>query len=83
METFFSRNEIYEAIAGCCNELIFTYNGKPSGVTSEVHDSKPTFQVWHGEDVKYYTDANEVMTDRFYSGRSIEELIGKVDFQII
>lgn len=71
---------IKDIIAGCCNDVWFAYNGKPSGVTSEVEDSIPTFQVWHGDDIKYYSTVEEVVTDKFYSGKSIEDLVGVVEF---
>ena len=67
-------------ISDCCNDVIFTYNEKMSGVTSEVHNRIPTFQVWHGDSIKEYSDVDEVLTDKFYSGKSINELIKIVDF---
>lgn len=67
-------------IADCCNDVLFTYNGKKSGVTSEVHDSIPTFQVWHGSETKEYDNVDDVVNDKFYSGKSIKDLLPDIEF---
>ena len=74
------KQELKNIIADCCNDVIFTYNGKKSGVTSEVHDSIPTFQVWHGSETKEYSNADDVMNDKFYSGKSLNELSDEIEF---
>ena len=78
-----TREELRQVIVNCWNDVVFTYNDKASGVTSEVHDSVPTFQVWHGDDYKYYSDVDVLMADRFYSGKSINELIETVEFWVL
>lgn len=75
-----NRSELKKVIAECCNDVVFVYNGKKSGVTAEVHDSVPTFQVWHGNDTKEFSDVDVLMSDKFFSGKSIDELSEKVDF---
>ncbi len=77
-----SKEDIIRIISDCCNDIYFNYNGKPSGITSEVHNSIPKFQAWHGEQVKYYDDIKSVITDPFYSGCSILELLDKVNISI-
>ena len=76
-------NELREIILACCNDVVFTFNGKASGITSEVNDYMPAFQVWHGEEFKYYSDVDTLMSDPFYSGRSINELVSSIDFTIL
>lgn len=78
-----TNNQLKQIISNCWNEVVFTYNGKPSGVTSEVENSIPTFQVWHGEDIKYYSDVDELMEDKFYSGKSLNELVGEIEIQVL
>ena len=73
-------DDLTKTISECCNDVIFEYNGKKSGITSEVHNSTPIFQVWHGNDTKEYDNVNDVINDNFYSGKSIKDLINKVDF---
>ena len=72
--------ELKSIIADCCNDVVFTYNGKKSGITSVVHNSVPTFQVWFGSETKEYDNVDDVMSDKFYDGKSINDLIHDVDF---
>ena len=74
------KKEIKRIISECCNDVIFTFNGKKSGITSEVHDSIPTFQAWHGSDTKEYDNIDDVMSDKFFSGKSINDLVNEVEF---
>lgn len=67
-------------ISECCNDVIFTFNGLQSGVTSRVENSIPTFQSWHGDKTKEYTSVDELMLDKFFGGKSIMDLIGQVEF---
>ena len=75
-----SRDNLLNIISECCNDVLFTYNGKASGVTSTVVNYVPTFQVWHGDETKEYDNIDDVMDDKFYSGKSISDLIGKATF---
>ena len=69
-----TRDALFQNVSGCMNDIEFVYNRKKSGVTVEVEDSVPTFQVWHGDEIKEYRTADEVMNDPFYSGKSLNEL---------
>lgn len=73
--------ELRNIILECCNDVLFVYNGLQSGVTSEVRDSIPTFQVWHGSDMKEYSDVDHLLLDKFFSGKSLLELINKIEFE--
>jgi len=72
---------IVNVISECCNDVIFTYKGVSAGVTSEVINYIPIYQAWYGEAIKYYSDVNDVVNDKMYSGKSIIELINEVDFR--
>lgn len=78
-----NRAELSNIISECINDVIFTYNGNPSGITATVKDYVPVFQAWHGDKVKEYSTIDQVMEDKFYSGKSIDDLIGTVDFIFI
>ena len=67
-------------ISDCCNDVLFTYNGKQSGVTSEVHDSIPTFQIWYGSETKEYDNVDDVIYDKFFDGKSIKDLLDSIEF---
>ena len=74
--------DLRNIISGCCNDVIFTYNGQLSGITAVVVEYVPTFQVWHGSSTKEYKDINTLITDKFFSGKSINDLAGKIKFTI-
>lgn len=76
-----SKSELKRIILDCCNDVLFTFDGKASGITSEVKDYVPTFHAWHGSKTKRYADVDELMSDTFFGGKSIIDLIGKVKFQ--
>ncbi len=72
-----------QIISDCCNDVVFSYYGKSAGITSRVNDFVPTFQVWYGSETKEYKDIEKVMTDSFFQGKSLEELIDEVDFEVL
>lgn len=74
-------NDIKSIITDCCNDVIFTFNGMSSGITSEVKDSVPVFQSWHGEKIKEYSNVDDAMSDKFFSGKSLNELIELVQIE--
>lgn len=76
-------NKLRKIISECCNDIVFFYQGKPSGITSEVHNFVPTFQVWHGDEIKEYDNIDDVMTDTFYSGKSLTDIAKEVEFDIL
>lgn len=78
-----NKDELRRILSECCNDISFSYKGLPSGVTSEVHNYVPTYQVWHGDDVKEYDNVDEVMNDKFYSGKSLNELAGEVEIVVM
>ncbi|APU71000.1 hypothetical protein IV63_GL000750 [Companilactobacillus crustorum] len=42
-----------------------------------------TFQAWSGDKNKDYKNIDELMTDKFYSGKSLSELIDTVELDFI
>lgn len=77
------KNEIKQIISECCNDLVFTYKGKKAFITSTVRDYIPTFEVTYGNDVKQYANVNDVMSDKFYSGKSISDLADAENVEFI
>ena len=68
-------NDLKNLISSCLNDISFTQNGKPCGITTEVHDSIPTFQVWCGDNIKEYDNVRDVVSDKFYDGKSLTDLL--------
>lgn len=75
-----NKSELRQIILDCCNDVVFTFNNKESGITSDVKNYVPTFHAWHGKETKSYSDVDVLMNDEFFSGKSITDLIGKVKF---
>lgn len=61
----------------------FTYKGEPCGMEPIGEQAHFTFQAWSGDKNKDYTDIDELMTDKFYSGKSLTELIDTVELDFI
>ncbi len=78
-----NKDELRQILSECYNDISFSYKGLPSGVTSEVHNYVPTYQVWHGDDVKEYDNVDEVMNDKFYSGKSLNDLAKEVEIDVM
>ena len=72
--------ELCDTITDSYCDVIFSYNGLRSGIEPEVHKSIPIFHVWHGEDAKDYSDINTLISDKFFSGKSLNEIAEKVKF---
>lgn len=72
--------ELKTIIEECCNDVSFVYNGKQSGVTSEVLNSIPKFQSWYGDQTKEYENVDDVMADKFFGGKSLIDLANSVKF---
>lgn len=68
-------------IESCFWDLGFEYNGLPSGVTAVVHDSVPEYQAWHGKEIRYYNSVDDVMNDKFYSGKSLYEIADVINYR--
>ncbi|EET60412.1 hypothetical protein BRYFOR_07608 [Marvinbryantia formatexigens DSM 14469] len=75
-----SASELREIISECCSDQVFSYNGKPSGITAEVNNYIPVFHVWHGDKLKDFDDVDILMSEPFFSGKSLNELAGEIDF---
>ena len=73
--------KLRKVISEACNDVTFVYNGKRSGVTVTVQNYVATYQVWHGDDTKEYKGIDTLLNDKFYSGKSIVDLVGHVNFK--
>lgn len=69
-----------DVIQDCCNDVMFTYKHKASGITSEVKDYAQIFHAWYGSETKDYNNVDELMADPFFDGKSINDLIGEIEF---
>ena len=61
-------------------DIHFTFNGLPCGVEVEVHNSIPSLESWYGNKNKKYTKVDELIHDKFFDGKSLQELQKMVEF---
>ena len=67
------------------NDVTFLYNDKKCGICSALENSIFSFQAWCGNEIKEYgqTPIEIVMQDKFFDGKSINELLDTVEFWFI
>ena len=68
------KDEIKKIISECCNDLIFIYDNKNAIITSTVSNYVPTFEATYNGKSKKYNDVDDVMSDKFYNGKSVSDL---------
>lgn len=57
----------------------FTYNGKKCGVEPETTNSITVYTMWYGKKWKDYNNIDKLMTDKFFDGLSLNEILSSVD----
>lgn len=75
-----SADELRDEISEQWNDVEFIYNGKQSGISPESHDSVPVYYMWYGNKEKEYSDIDEVMSDKFFDGKSLSEIAEIVEY---
>ena len=75
-----SSTDLKEALLFEFWDIHFTFNGLPCGVEVEVHDSIPSFEGWYGNTSKKYTNVDMLIHDKFFGGKSLQELEDIVEF---
>ena len=59
----------------------FMYNGKKCGVEPETQNSNTIYCVWYGESWGEYEDVDKLMSDKFFDGASLAEILPLVNVQ--
>lgn len=63
-------------------DISFVYNGKRCGVVNEVHDSIVYYEAWCGNNVKQFKYVDELMKDKMFDGKSLEDISDTLDIDI-
>lgn len=63
--------EVKNYLAGLTSHIMFEYNGKSCGVDPL---SLNKFDMWYGSEGTSVSSINEVMTTKFFDGKSLEEI---------
>lgn len=74
-------NDLRRGIGTNYNTLTFVHNGIAAGVEPSAHDSVVTFLAWYGDKTKQYSSMDSLLFDKFFGGKSLANLIGKVAFE--
>lgn len=77
-----TEKELRKIISSCMDEIYFFYNGKSAGVCVVVHNYKPTFTLWYGDETKDFDNINDIMGSKFFDGKSLSELVDIVKIEI-
>ncbi|MFC6176943.1 hypothetical protein ACFQAV_08830 [Companilactobacillus huachuanensis] len=75
-------DELKEKIIDEGSGYTFRYGEKLCGMEPIVEKGVFTFGAWSGDKNKDYADIDDLMTDKFYSGKSIEELLNNNDIEL-
>ena len=57
----------------------FKYKGKKCGVEPDTKCSITTYTMWYGETWKNYTDIGNLLSDPFFDGKSLNDILSLVD----
>lgn len=63
------------------NDFYFDYEGKRVGVEQIVTNSVATYTMWWGDEEKEYSDFDELLSDGFFDGRSVIDLLDVVEIE--
>lgn len=73
--------ELKRLVLDEANDVYFSYEGKRAGIEQTVADSVATYTMWWGEEVKEYSDFDELLLDGFFNGRSVADILDLVEIE--
>lgn len=57
----------------------FAYKGKNCGVEPETKNGVTTYCMWYDKIWKDYKDIREVLSDKFFDGQSLRDILPEID----
>ena len=57
----------------------FEYNGQQCGVEPQTQDSETTYTMWYGEVGKDYDNIDDLLSDGFFDGESLQDIFPSID----
>ncbi len=69
--------KLKEFIASGTDTVVFMYNGKHACI--DMNGTINDFDVGFGEKVRRYHSIEDVMTDKLYDGKSLNEIAEEID----
>lgn len=61
----------------------FIYNGKMSGMEPDSKNKQTYYPAWYGDKNKDFNDLDDLMTDHFFGGKSLSELIDTIELDFM
>lgn len=58
-------------------DVVFSYNGKPCGVTPIYDGQNTRYEAWYGQELKVYSNIDDYLNDPMYDGKSIAQLLDR------
>lgn len=77
-----SVQELADILREWVNDVTFTLGDIRCGITATVENCIPTYQAWCGDQIKEYSDVDELMKDEFFLGKSLKELAENTMFDV-
>lgn len=74
-----SKKEFLQNLTESYGTAEFNYKGKKCGVEPETENSITTYCMWYGESWKDFSDVDSLMSDKFFDGRSLDDILPEVD----
>ena len=57
----------------------FEYNGQQCGVEPQTQDSETTYTRWYGEVWTDYDNIDDLLSDGFFDGESLQDIFPSID----
>ncbi len=77
-----SKEELFDILKDCCDDVAFKYHGKPCGITPLVADGIPTYHVWCGEDQIAFGSVEKTMETLCFDGKCLNDICGQLEFDV-
>lgn len=74
--------ELVDVIKDCLDDVVFNYNNKYCSVTSIVIDSIPIFTLRFGDFTKQFNDAEQLVNDKFFNGKSLKDIFNTIKIEL-
>lgn len=71
---------IQECLEEMTSHILFDYNGKHCGVDPIRRERQ--YDMWYGEEVFSATSVDEVMSVKFFDGKSLNDISDEIEIEI-
>lgn len=74
--------KLKEIILSCVNDVYFVFNNKKCGISSQVNNYVPIYESWYGNEMKEYSNVDDLLNDLFFDGKRITDIIQDLEISI-